>query len=192
MPAVAEPAQRAARRERQEPSEQRHPLPLAMKVLTLAMAAWGIGYLLSAGDWPLAAGDRRTPVAAVTAADGATVYAGNCAACHQANGQGLPGVFPPLAGARWVTGRAEVPVQILLHGIQGEIEVLGQVYSGVMPAFAQLSDAEIAAVLSHVRGAWGNQAGPVSAEEVVAQRQRFADRSQPWQGGAELDAVLGP
>ncbi|MCI0454943.1 MAG: cytochrome c, partial [Candidatus Dadabacteria bacterium] len=56
-------------------------------------------------------------------ADGSVVYANICAACHQANGQGVPGAFPPLAGSEWLLKDAETPILIVLHGLQGAIEV---------------------------------------------------------------------
>ena len=123
----------------------------------------------------------------VKAVDGGQIFSANCAACHQASGTGIPQVFPPLAGSEWVTGKEPVLIQILLHGVTGSIEVGGATYNGAMPAFGdKLDDAEIAAVLSYVRGAWGNQAGPVTPEAVQAQRGAVADRTTPWNGGADL------
>jgi len=139
-------------------------------------------------------GDART-VAAFTApaanarVDGAQVYAGKCAACHQASGAGLVGIFPPLAGSSWVTGSEQRLVQILLHGIQGPIEVLEITYNGLMPAWKMLSDAELAAVATYVRGAFGNQASAISAELVAAERAATASRVTPWAGGEALEAV---
>ncbi len=119
--------------------------------------------------------------------DGAALYATHCVACHQATGAGLPGVFPPLVGSEWVLGDEDTLVQILLHGVAGQIEVAGQNYQGAMPAFGpRLSDAEIAALASHVRTTWGNSAGAVDVAAVAAARARTADRSTPWGGGAEL------
>lgn len=184
---------RIAGREAEEPEELHNPVPWPFAVFALAMIAWGAAYFFLEGEAPLAAGDRRTPIAApqADAVDGGAIYAGNCASCHQANGQGLPGVFPPLDGSEWVLGRPEIPIQILLHGLGGSIEVAGKRYQGVMPPFgSQLSDAEIAAVLSHVRGSWSNQAGPISAEDVARERKRFGERG-PWQGEEELRRVLG-
>jgi mono/diheme cytochrome c family protein/heme/copper-type cytochrome/quinol oxidase subunit 4 len=101
---------------------------------------------------------------------GGRVYASNCAGCHQANGQGIPGAFPPLAGHlptlyQTDSGR-EYLVNTLLYGLQGQIEALGQSYNGVMPAWAQLGDDEIAAVLNHGLGEFT----PILAEEVAAAR----------------------
>jgi mono/diheme cytochrome c family protein len=111
---------------------------------------------------------------------GAAIYATNCAGCHQANGEGVPGAFPPLAGhlAEVVAaenGRAYL-INVLLFGLEGPITVNGQTYDGTMPAWSFLSDADIAAVLNYALNAWGNQTNlpagfaPVAAEEVAAAR----------------------
>lgn len=101
------------------------------------------------------------------AVDGAQVYAANCASCHQADGSGLPGAFPPVAGhaARLVAeqGRDYLPL-VMLYGLQGEIEVDGQTYAGVMPAWANLSDEELAAVTNYVVTAWDDGALPETFE----------------------------
>lgn len=143
----------------------------------------------------VALGDRRD-VATLAAApagavNGAQIFAASCAACHQASGKGLPGVFPPLAGSSWVTDDPATLTQIVLHGMNGEIEVQGTVYKGAMPAFAsQLSDAEMAAVLSYIRGAWGNSGAPIEADAVAAARTRTAGRTGPWSGPGELAEAL--
>ena len=69
-------------------------------------------------------------------------------------------------------------------------DVNGVTYNGAMPTFgAQLSDAEIAAVLTHVRSHWGNTAGAVGAQQVTAQRAATAQRNEPWQGDADLSKL---
>jgi mono/diheme cytochrome c family protein len=101
-------------------------------------------------------------------------------------------VFPPLVASEWVVSAdTAIPVQILLHGLEGTITVNGTPYSGAMPSFKQLGDAEIAAVLSHIRAAWGNSASAITADEVAAGRQKFPDRAGAWQGEAELKAKVG-
>jgi len=101
-------------------------------------------------------------------AQGRAVFERVCAVCHQATGAGVPGVFPPLAGSEILAAADPArPIRIVLHGLQGPLTVRGGTYDSVMPAQgAQLNDAEIAAALSYARGAWGNRAGPVSAEAV--------------------------
>ncbi len=89
---------------------------------------------------------------------GEAVYTANCAACHQATGQGVAGAFPPLAGHVPVLYNADRSylINLLLYGLQGEIQVQGQTYNGVMPAWQQLSDEDIANVLNYASNAWGN------------------------------------
>lgn len=114
--------------------------------------------------------------------DGAAVYA-SCSGCHQGNGAGIPGAFPPLAGhaadlfnADGTLSGRDYLVQVLLLGLQGEIEVDGASYNGLMPGWAQLADPQIAAVLNHILSAWGNDAliedfVPYTAEEIAAGRE---------------------
>ena len=119
--------------------------------------------------------------------NGATVYAGACAACHQANGEGSPGLFPPLAGSEYVTGSPERLTRIVLHGLSGPVTVKGTTYNGQMPPWQQLSDAELSALLTYVRSSWGNAAPEIKPEDVAAVRGANADRSGPWTIGE-----LGP
>lgn len=190
----SERERRARAREQGEPEELHNPVPWTLLVAFIALIGWGVWYYLTMPAAPMNAGDSRTPVVADAggAVDGATIYAGNCASCHQASGQGLSGTFPPLDGARWVTTDAvEIPIQILLHGINGPIEVAGASYNGVMPAFEQFSDKEVAAVLTHIRSSWSNSAPPISADDVAANREATKDRDAPWNGGAELEERYG-
>lgn len=104
-----------------------------------------------------------------------------CAACHQPHGGGLPAVAPPLLGSDWVHGPPERLARIVLHGLYGPIEVNGQSWNLHMPGFgAALDDAQIAAVLTYVRRAWGNRAPPVSPDLVAAVRQATAGRELAW------------
>ncbi len=120
-------------------------------------------------------------------AAGAEVFASTCAVCHQANGKGLPGAFPPLAGSSWVEGRDTTLVQIVLHGVLGALTVNGTTYNSAMPAFGgQLSDAQIAAVLTYIRSQWGNKTPAVSPTVVSAQRAATATRTGPWDGDQDL------
>jgi mono/diheme cytochrome c family protein len=112
---------------------------------------------------------------------GEEAYA-RCIACHQANGAGVPGAFPPLAGSEWVTGPASRPIAILLHGLQGEISVAGTKYNSMMMAYGTgvpMSDAEIASVLTYVRTNFGNSAPAVTVEEVAQVRAATASRTTP-------------
>lgn len=106
-----------------------------------------------------------------------------CNTCHQATGQGVPGAIPPLAGSEWAQGSEERTVRIVLYGLQGPIKVEGKDYNSVMPAFGKVAggsfnwtDDKIAAVLTYVRQAWGNKAGPIDAAKVAAIHQKEGDR----------------
>ena len=115
---------------------------------------------------------------------GQAVYEMACLPCHQPEGRGLPGVYPPLAGSEWVQGDPSRLIRILLHGLKGPVQVGGQLYGGgeavPMPSMAGLEDRQIAAVLSYVRQAFGNQSTDVSAEEVDRVRKATENRSEPW------------
>jgi cytochrome c oxidase cbb3-type subunit II len=114
-------------------------------------------------------------------ADGGAVYARICTACHQPNGQGISGAFPPLAGSDWLLKDPETPVRIVLHGLQGTVEVKGMTYNGVMPEWgSKLSNEEIAAVLTHERKTWGNSGEEITPDMVDKVRKDTANRSNPW------------
>ncbi|MEM6709224.1 MAG: cytochrome c [Pseudomonadota bacterium] len=192
---ISEARQRALRRELGEPEEMRNPVPWPIAMLALVLVSWGAWYYFQNTGYALMAGDKRTVLPAAPAADsldGGRLYTNNCSSCHQGNGGGLAGVFPPLAGSSWVTGSDERLVQILLYGIQGPIEVNGVTYNGAMPAFGYLSDGELAAVLTFIRSSWGNSAPPIEEAAITDGRGRFADRTTPWGGGEELNEVFPP
>ena len=138
-------------------------------------AGGGTDTAQAAGGAP-AAGAAQAPTGA---ADGLKVFARTCATCHQQTGQGMPGVFPPLAGSPYVNGETRRLVRIVLHGLQGPLEVHGQRYNNVMPPWRTLSDAEIAAVLTHVRSSFGNTAAAVTADEVARERAATSSRTTP-------------
>lgn len=100
---------------------------------------------------------------------GKILFEANCAACHQQNGEGLPGAFPPLANSDYLMARKDKGAGIVLHGLSGKISVNGKEYDGVMPQM-QLTDDEIASILTYVRNSWGNKGDLVKASEVKAVR----------------------
>jgi mono/diheme cytochrome c family protein len=195
MSTEPDPRRRAQERETSEPSERSKPIPLIVAAITLAVVLSGVAYILLSEPFGRAdLGDRRTladlrpPVAgAGRSADGQQVFNANCVACHQGTGKGLPGVFPPLDGSEWVNGDERVLASIVLHGITGDITVAGVAYKGAMPSFAQLGDAELAAVLSHVRGAWSNKSPPLPADLIARERQDNP-RTTPFASGDEVKA----
>ena len=112
---------------------------------------------------------------------GEQVYLACCVACHQPEGQGLPKVFPPLAGSKRLLGPTEVPIRIVLKGLQGPLRVNGEQYDSMMPGHeALLTDQQVADVLNYTRASWGNRAGEVSEESVRAVRASVARRTSPW------------
>jgi len=105
---------------------------------------------------------------------GQTLYSSYCGACHQPNGEGMAGVFPPLKGSA-VVNRADATkhIDIVLGGLQGA-RVSGVSYTNPMPAFgATLSDADIAAIIDYERAAWGNHGSPVAPAQVASERARL-------------------
>ncbi len=113
--------------------------------------------------------------------DGQEVYLTRCNSCHMANGEGVQGVFPPLANSEYVTGDKGRLVRMLLNGLRGEIVVNEVTYNGMMPPWGGfLSDQEIADVSTYIRTNFGNDAEPVTAEEVAKVRAAVADRKDAW------------
>lgn len=192
-------------REPSDPIEGREPAPWFFKAAVALALFWGGWYLgRYSGEFGLAThvavGGRDAGTAAsvreqteaaladpVTA--GQRIYANNCASCHQGAGEGVPGAFPPLDGSEWVNGTPETLALILLHGMQGPVEVAGQTYNGMMPAWKDLlKDEEIAAVATFLRQLGSNSAPPVPLEVVAALRTRHADRTTSWTSDEVLQA----
>lgn len=113
---------------------------------------------------------------------GKRVFTANCMACHQANGQGVPGVYPPLAGSEFVLKPEHEKhiIKIVLHGLNGPITVKGANFNNAMTPFGGLlKDDQIANVLTYVRSEWGNNAPAVTPEQVSALRAELGARG-PW------------
>jgi mono/diheme cytochrome c family protein len=125
----------------------------------------------------------NAPGASNTVADGATIYQ-RCATCHQTNGEGLAGTYPPLAGSEWVNAsEPTAAIRVVLHGLQGPVTVHGQTITGIMPPFGTgvpMSDAAVAAVLTYERSSWGNKAAAVTPEMVAHERAATANQQGPW------------
>jgi len=115
------------------------------------------------GATPLA----RTPAERIEF--GGRFFAQNCAACHQANGQGIPGAFPPLARSDFLNADAQRAIGIVLNGKSGPVTVNGVTFNGVMPAL-NLTDEDVANVLSYVYSQWGNRGAVITPEQVTAVR----------------------
>lgn len=104
-------------------------------------------------------------------AAGKAHYTGTCSVCHQDNGEGLGGVFPPLAKSDFLAKDPEAAIGYVLNGLTGKITVNGKEYDSVMPPMSQLNNDEIANILTYVSNSWGNKDGRVSAEQVEKVRK---------------------
>jgi cytochrome c oxidase cbb3-type subunit 2 len=153
--------------------------PARGQVVATARAQALVAYLVALKQAALpgtASGEEPAPAqsAAAGATDaGAAIYATRCAGCHQANGKGVPGAFPPLADDPVVTAADPTEqIRIVLFGRSGSV-IGGVTYPAGMPAWApQLSDAEMVAVVNHERTAWGNHAPTVRQADVAAVRRQ--------------------
>lgn len=135
----------------------------------------------SCSYWPsllvLALGLASLPAAEPVPAElmerGRTVYQQNCFICHQFNGEGLPGAYPPLAKSDYLMENRERSIRVLLEGLSGEIRVNKRRFAGAMQPML-LNDEQLADVLTFVNNSWGNQGAPVTAEEVKKVRSKTA------------------
>ena len=133
------------------------------RFVTMAMAAalFGAAAIAQTTHQPVVGAESAPGL------DPVKVFTDNCAACHQENGKGIEGAFPALAGDKFVLGPAADAIHVVLEG------------RGGMPTFkADLTDAHIAAALTHVRTSWGNRASPVSVAEVARLRTGAAPVSE--------------
>ena len=179
-------------REKDEPKQGFAPTPVFILFLFAALCFWAGVYLVenSGGFSRDAFSPDYNPHAEVVVVEvplferGAKVFKSQCAACHQATGLGVPGVYPPLAASEWVTGHQESLARILINGINGPIEVAGKSYNGNMPAFGpnglNLKPKEIAAVLTYIRQDWGNAASDVTEATMNTYMEQYGSRGTPW------------
>lgn len=178
------------------------PIPNWLLMVIIGLVGWGGWYLGEyAGGWSalvydesLAPGTQLAapvPVEIDLMAMGERTYTRVCAACHQADGRGQAGLYPPLAESEWLINAPEVPIKIVLHGLAGPIDVGGNTYDGIMtPHAAMLDDNQIAGVLTWTRAQWGNQASTVDPELVAAIRADTSDRSEPWTAPELIDLLM--
>lgn len=188
-------------REKDDPKEGAEPIPLWLMTFFGLIVFWAGAYLfLYSGGFRSDVFDEKMvtwgPVqggAKVAAADpvvlGKRLFTANCAACHQASGEGVPGQYPSLVGAEMVVGQGGYGqnhlVKVVLNGLAGPLQVKGVSYNGSMPPWKDvLTDEQIAHILTYIRQAWGNNAPPISKEGVAAMRAESGTRSQPWSDAA--------
>jgi nitrite reductase (NO-forming) len=97
---------------------------------------------------------------------GEALYAGTCSVCHQVNGEGMPGVFPPLAKSDYLLADPKRAAAHVLKGVTGKVTVNGKDYNSVMPPMAQLNDDEVANIITYALNTWGNKGPALSAADV--------------------------
>ena len=119
---------------------------------------------------------------------GETLYQTNCGGCHQANGQGLTGAFPPLAASDYIAKNPKGVLDVTLKGLSGKLVVNGVEYNNTMPAMSHLSDGDLSAILSYVLNSWGNSGGKITAKEVHQYRVDNGLELKQAAGGAHPGA----
>jgi len=121
-----------------------------------------------------ASAQTNNKLVAASAARGKTVYLQRCMVCHQADGGGVPKLNAPLDGSTAVNSANIVKlVKNIVKGLNDRVEIDGELYENAMPAAADLTDTQIADVLTFIRSCWSNKAGPVSALQVKQIRTKL-------------------
>lgn len=190
----------AAMREMAEPRDGASPTPISYIIMCFFALMWGgfyIGYY--GGDWngkglaerPSAAGGPKAGPAQNPMVVGKEVF-GSCMQCHQENGLGLPGQYPPLGGSEYVLGDKRRLAAILLNGLSGEVHVKGATFNAIMPPWATRDDEEIAGVLTYIRNSFGNKADPVSIEFVATVRKEVENKGEWKMPALEAFAASAP
>lgn len=179
-----------------EPTATRSTVPMWIVVVTLLLLFVGFVFFDHHSGWfdanvysPYASAEQLEAYqpksgAAAVLAHGKLVFETYCGLCHGTDGLGKPGVAPPLAGSEWVNAKGVSRLtHIPLMGLNGEIKVEGKDWTLNMAAMgAGLSDDDLAAVLSYIRGSWGNTGSAVSADDVKAVRTAIGKNPQPMSG----------
>jgi len=111
---------------------------------------------------------------------GKATYATLCAACHQPHGFGLDGLAPPLVDSEWVLGKPEVLTRIVMHGLAGPVKVGGRTYNLAMPPLPQLTDEDVAGVITYIRREWEHNGSAVETKTVTAIRDENKGRMMMW------------
>ena len=176
-----------------EPTATRSPVPVWIIVLALVLLFLGAVYFDHHSGWfnvnvyqPYASADELDAYqpksgAGAALARGKVVYDQVCGLCHGNDGLGKPNQAPPLAGSEWVNTKGfQRLAHIPLSGLNGPLTVEGKDWNlSMAPMGAALSDADLANVLTYIRESWGNQAGPVTADDVKSARATLGTRPQP-------------
>jgi mono/diheme cytochrome c family protein len=181
----------AIMREHKEPKEGRERIPLLLLAFFFGVIFWAGGYLAyySGGFRADIYNEKQVtygpvkptgPVVEDPVRMGKKFFTANCARCHQPDGMGQAGTYPPLAESEWVLGSADRIIAIVLKGLEGDIQVKGEKYNNSMTPLETLDDKIIAYTITYVRQEWGNKAGPVTIEQVAAMREKLKSRTESW------------
>lgn len=165
--------------------------PSALKKLKAAMTDKNSAKLFTSVEarlaWPGKPGAPKPPVIkpltetqTALFEKGKTIYQTLCAACHQPHGFGLDGLAPPLVDSEWVLGKPEVLARIVMHGLAGPVKVAGRTYNLAMPPLPQLTDEDVAGVLTYIRREWEHTASAVEAKSVTTIREQDKGRMAMW------------
>ena len=185
---------RIVSREQGEPEEGFEPTPSWVWALSVLLL-FAMGFYLGkyGGTFDTVAHEVEQPQALLGGevkpdVKGDMVYAGVCQACHQADGKGVEGKYPPLAGSDWLLHDTFTPARIVLYGVEGQISVSGKGFNNKMPEFQdKLSNEEIAAAITFARSSFGNKGASVSPFQVDSMRKAYGSRG-PW-SSAELESL---
>lgn len=190
----------AQMREMSEPEDTLAPTPVWLLFFFFAFIGWGGWYLGQHtggfrgdvfNDEPSAALPtelKNVPVDPMVL--GKRVFQ-SCTQCHQQDGKGMAGTYPPLAGSEYVNGDPAALTRIVLDGLEGDVTVKGEHFNGTMPHWNQLKDEQVAAVMTYIRASFGNQSAPVDATTVAAIRKETTSRGKAW-SAAELRDLPKP
>lgn len=111
---------------------------------------------------------------------GKTIYNTLCTACHQPHGFGLDGLAPPLVDSEWVLGKPDILARIIMHGLAGPVKVSGRSFNLAMPPLPQLTDEDVAGVITYIRREWEHTASPVDVKAVQTVREQNKGRTAMW------------
>jgi mono/diheme cytochrome c family protein len=129
------------------------------------------GFFFITMIWLMSFTNHQPPIKA-SIDRGKKVYATYCLACHQADGSGVPRMNPPLIRTPYVVGDKKRLINVILKGLNEEVEINGEFYDNPMPPQPQLSDQQVADVLTYVRNSFGNKGTAITAAEVKAVRAK--------------------
>ena len=115
------------------------------------------------------------------------LYVQTCGGCHQSNGKGLTGVFPPVVNSRWTAGDPDTLIRIAVLGVSGPIVVGGETWDSTMPPPVVENDEDLARLLTFVRGSFAEGSSQITAEQIRAVREDLGDRTELWKAEELLE-----